>query len=248
IAATAKRLGIQSPLRAVPSLALGASEGTPLELAGAFGVLAAEGFRAELHAVEGAVNQDGDLVERTEHGGEQVFTPAETYLVTSALEGAVERGTGRGVRARGYSGPIAAKSGTTNDFRDAWLVGYTPSLAVAVWVGFDDGRTLGLSGAQAALPIFARFITATRSTASDRDIAPPPELEIVAVDPRTGLAANPWCGGEPEYFLPGTAPPEGGGCWGLPGLPGWIADAEARVSAGVRSLIDHLRERIKRIR
>ncbi|MBI2536619.1 MAG: hypothetical protein HYW06_06580, partial [Gemmatimonadetes bacterium] len=84
IAATAKRLGIQSPLRAVPSLALGASEVTPLELAGAFGVLAAGGFRADLHAVEGALNRDGELVARTEHGGEQAFTPAEAYLVTSA--------------------------------------------------------------------------------------------------------------------------------------------------------------------
>lgn len=248
IAATARRLGIQSPLRSVPSLALGASEVTPLELAGAFGVLAAQGFRADLHAVEGAMNQEGEVVARTEHGGEPVFTPAETYLVTSALEGAVERGTGRGVRAWGYWGPIAAKSGTTNDFRDAWFVGYTPTLAVAVWVGFDNGRTVGLSGAQAALPIFARFINATGATASDRDIAPPPELEIVAVDPLTGLAADQSCGGEPEYFLPGTAPPVGEGCWGLPGLPRWIADAEARVSAGVRSLIDHLRERIRRIR
>ena len=248
IAETARRLGIQGQLRAVPSLALGASEVTPLELAGAFGVLAAQGFRADLHAVEGAINQDGELVTQTEHGGEQVYSPAETYLVTSALEGAVERGTGRGVRAWGYWGPIAAKSGTTNDYRDAWFVGYTPSLAVAVWVGFDDGRTIGLSGAQAALPIFARFINATRSTAGEWDIQPPPELEIVAVDPLTGLAADESCGGEPEYFLPGTAPPAGEGCWGLPGLPGWIANAEARVSAGVRSLIEHLRERIKRIR
>ena len=248
IANTAQRLGIQSPLRVVPSLALGASEVTPLELAGAFGVLAAQGFRADLHAVEGAINQDGELVAQTEHGGEQMFAPAETYLVTSALEGAVERGTGRGVRAWGYWGPIAAKSGTTNDYRDAWFVGYTPSLAVAVWVGFDDGRTIGLSGAQAALPIFARFLNATRSTAGAWDIQPPPELEIVAVDPLTGLAADESCGGEPEYFLPGTAPPAGEGCWGLPGLPAWIANAEARVSAGVRSLIEHLRERIKRIR
>lgn len=248
IAATARRLGITSPLREVPSLALGASEVTPLELAGAFGVLAAQGYRANLHAIEGALAQDGELVWRTEHGGEQVFEPAGTYLVTSALEGAVERGTGRGVRAWGYRGPIAAKSGTTNEFRDAWFVGYTPSLALAVWVGFDDGRSLGLSGAQAALPIFARFINATRSTADERDLEPPPELEIVSVDPMTGLAASESCGGEPEYFLPGTAPPEGEECWGLPGLPGWIADAEARVSAGVRSLIDHLRERIRRIR
>lgn len=248
IAATARRLGIQSPLRVVPSLALGSSEVTPLELAGAYGVFAAEGFRADLHAVEGIVNRKDDVMGRAEHSGEQVFTPAETYLVTSGLEGAVERGTGRGLRAWGYRGPMAAKSGTTNDFRDAWFVGYTAALAVAVWVGFDDGQSLGLSGAQAALPIFARFISAARWAASDRDFRRPPELEIVAVDPRTGLAAGEWCGGEPEYFLPGTAPPEGGGCPGRPGLPRWIADAEARVSAGVQWLIEQLRGRSRRIR
>ena len=79
-------------------------------------------------------------------------------------------------------------------------------------------------------------------------LEPPPDLEIVSVDPMTGLAASESCGGEPEYFLPGTAPPEGEECWGLPGLPGWIADADARVSTGIRTLIDHLRERIRRIR
>ncbi len=142
IAATARKLGIESPLRAVPSLALGSSELTPLELARAFGVLAAQGYRADVHAVLGAVDQAGEAVGHVAPGGEQVFTPAETYLVTSALEGAVERGTGRGLRGWGYWGPIAAKSGTTNDFRDAWFVGYTPTIAVAVWVGFDDGGFL----------------------------------------------------------------------------------------------------------
>jgi penicillin-binding protein 1B len=247
IVETARKLGFKSPFREVPSLALGSSEVTPLEMAGAFGVLAAQGFRADLHGVEGVLDRDGNLVARTEHGGEQVFTPEETYLVTSALEGAVERGTGRGLRAWGYWGPIAAKSGTTNDFRDAWFVGYTPQLAVAVWVGFDDGQRTGLAGSQAAMPIFARFLNATQERADGRDFEPPADLEIVSVDPRTGLAASKACGGEPEFFLPGTAPPEGQGCWGVPGVPRWIASAEARVSAGVRSLLEELRRRIGRV-
>ncbi len=247
IAATARKLGIESPLRAVPSLALGSSELTPLELVRAFGVLAAQGYRADVHAVLGAADGEGQAMQGVARAGEQVFTPAETYLVTSALEGAVERGTGRGLRAWGYWGPIAAKSGTTNDFRDAWFVGYTPTLAVAVWVGFDDGQPVGLSGAQAALPIFARFLNATQAARDEKDLDPPPDLEIVAVDPQTGLAADESCGGEPEYFLPGTAPEGGGGCWGAADLPGWIADANARVSSGIRSLIEHLRRRIERL-
>ena len=247
IVQTARQLGFRSPLREVPSLALGSSEVTPLEMAGAFGVLAAQGFRADLHAVEGVLDRDGNLVAHTEHGGKQVFPAEETYLVTSALEGAVERGTGRGLRAWGYSGPIAAKSGTTNDYRDAWFVGYTPQLAVAVWVGFDDGQSVGLVGSQAAMPIFARFLNATQARADGRDFEPPADLEIVSVDPMTGLAADESCGGEPEFFLPGTAPPEADGCWGVPTVPGWIADAEAHVSAGVRSLLGELRRRIGRV-
>jgi penicillin-binding protein 1B len=246
IAATAHDLGIESRLRAVPSLALGSSEVTPLELARAFGTLAAGGFRADRHAVLVALDARGAVVHRAERTGEQSYTPEETYLVTSALEGAVERGTGRGLRAYGYWGPVAAKSGTTSEFRDAWFAGYTPALAVTVWVGFDDGRSLGLSGAQAALPIFARFLTATGGLWDrQRDFEPPPGLEVVTIDPATGLAAAWPCDGEPEYFLAGTEPPMGEGCWGL---PDWIADAGARASAGMRSLMEHLRRRLERIR
>jgi membrane carboxypeptidase/penicillin-binding protein len=219
---------------------------TPLEMAGAFGVLAAQGFRADLHAVDGVLDRDGRLVAHAEHGGEQVFAPEETYLVTSALEGAVERGTGRGLRTWGYWGPVAAKSGTTNDFRDAWFVGYTPRLAVAVWVGFDDGQHTGLAGSQAALPIFARFLNAVRARAGGGDFERPAGLEIVSVDARTGLAASEGCGGEPEFFLPGTAPPEGQGCWGVPRVPAWIANAEGWASAGVRSLLQELKRRLGR--
>jgi penicillin-binding protein 1B len=220
---------------------------TPLEMAGAFGVLAAQGFRADLHGVDAVMDRDGAVVTRAPHGGEQVFAPEETYLVTSALQGAVERGTGRGLRALGYWGPVAAKSGTTNDFRDAWFVGYTPRLAVAVWVGFDDGQPTGLSGSQAALPIFARFLNVARARADGRDFERPAGLEVVPVDPRTGLAVSEACGGEPEFFLPGTAPPEAQGCWGVPRVPAWVADAEVRVSAGVRSMLQELRRRLGRV-
>ena len=237
IAEAARRLGITSPLHQVPSLALGSSEVTPLELARAFGVLAAGGFRADPRAVLGVLDADGTPSLLAENTGAQVFTPAETFLVTSGLQGAVERGTGRGVRAYGYDGPIAAKSGTTNDYRDAWFVGYTPDLAVAVWAGFDDGRSLGLSGAQAALPIFARFLMATEDTRDPRDFEPPMGLETVRIDPETGLGAGWGCGGEVEYFLAGTGPPASEDCWGLQRVPGWIAQAGGRVSAGVRSLL-----------
>jgi len=214
IVETAQNLGIEGPLRPVPSIALGSSEVTPLELTRAFGVLAAGGYRSSLRATLAVLDRDAKLVERSEPAGEQVYDPAEAYLVTSALRGAVERGTGRGLRALGYVGDVAAKSGTTNNFRDGWFIGYTPALAVGVWVGFDDGRTIGLPGARVALPIFARFLAAAIGPDGESglyggaEFFPPSRLEMVEVDPETGLRAGPGCRGRFELFLEGTAPEE----------------------------------------
>jgi len=85
------------------------------------------------------------------------FDSAPVAFVTEALEGVVDRGTGRGLRTRGIQGRLAGKTGTSNGFRDSWFVGYTPELAVGVWVGFDDGTSVGLTGARGALPVFAEF-------------------------------------------------------------------------------------------
>ena len=203
IAATAHRLGIESPLHAVPSLALGASEVTPLEMARAFGVLAAGGVRAESISILGILGADTGTVSRARLRAERVAGAEETYLVTSALQGVVERGTGRGVRRRGYRGVLAAKSGTTNDYRDAWFVGYTPTLAIAVWVGFDDGRSIGLPGSRAALPIFTGFLKAA-TVGEERSRFPVPdgiELAVMSVD------RDRWgCRGRREVFLRGTVP------------------------------------------
>lgn len=197
----AHRMGIDSELPAYPSLSLGAAEVSPFELTRAFGVLAAEGFLASPKAVFSTPTR-----------GERVFEPAETYLVTSALRGAVERGTGQGIRSGGYRGEVAAKSGTTNDYRDGWFVGYTPSLVVGVWVGFDQGKPLELPGAGVALPIFTEFLAAAVGEAGrdgpwgSQGFSRPSGLEIVDVESETGLRAGWGCRGEPEVFLEGTGP------------------------------------------
>ncbi len=213
IVETAHRLGIENRLNAVPSLALGASEVTPLQLTRAYGVLAAGGFRAELHTTLGVLDTEGNVLDRLEVTGEQVYTQAETYLVTSALRGAVERGTGRALRAMGYRGAVAAKSGTSSNFRDGWFVGYTPTLAIGVWVGFDDGRGLGIPGSRVALPIFARFLAGVARVYRDEEFERPSGLEVVEVNRETGLRAGPGCWGERELFLAGTAPRESCGYW-----------------------------------
>lgn len=104
------------------------------------------------------------------------------------------------------SGPVAGKTGTSNDFRDAWFLAYTPELVVGAWVGFDDGARVGLTGAQAALPIVARFLSGALGEEPGRGFAPPRGVELVSIDPRTGLRAASHCPGRDEWFITGTAP------------------------------------------
>ena len=213
---TARRLGIEGPLAPYPSLALGASEVTLLELTAAYAVLAAEGRRTPPRSAIAVFGRDGTIRETTAGRSDAVISPAEAYLITSALRGVVERGTGRGVREAGYRGPVAAKSGTTNGSRDAWFVGYTPELAVGVWVGFDDGTPIGLSGSRAALPIFADFMIRVLGPRGGRGFRAPAGVEWIDIQPETGLRAGWGCRGEPELFLSGTAPEASCGYWRVP--------------------------------
>jgi membrane carboxypeptidase/penicillin-binding protein len=148
-------------------------------------------------------------------------SPAVAYLVTSALQGVVERGTGRGLRGWGVHGPVAGKTGTTNDTKDAWFVGYTPQLVVGVWVGFDDGLSLGLSGAGAALPIVAEFLRAVGADDAD-DFLVPDGVQF----------AHAGAGCAQEAFLEGTVPDQG--C-----APDWVILQP--VQDGLRSLIRGLK-------
>jgi membrane carboxypeptidase/penicillin-binding protein len=209
-------MGVESPLEPVPSLALGAGEVSPLELARVYALLANGGERVALRAAFHVTDLDGRPLHEAAPLAERAFDPAEVALVTSALEGAVNRGTGHALRELGYRGSVAGKTGTTNDGRDAWFVGYTPELVAAVWVGFDDGTPLGLTGARAALPIFGHFLIAALGEQGGRDFVEPAGLERVAIHEPTGLRAGFLCWGGSEWFLAGTAPVERCG-------PDWFA-------------------------
>jgi len=128
------------------------------------------------------------------------------YLVTSALEGVVDRGTGAPLRRMGFRGEIAGKTGTSSDYRDAWFIGYTPEIVIAAWVGFDDGASVRVTGATAALPIFAEVLDAARGKAEAEEFTVPTGVETVDVNADSGLRAGLGCSGEPEVFLRGTAP------------------------------------------
>lgn len=182
-----------SPLTEYPSLVLGASEVTPFEVAVAFSTLANQGVRVKPVTIKRVINADGQTLER--HGVEvtQAVLPEDAYILTHMLEGVLERGTARSARQQGFSRPAAGKTGTTNDYGDAWFVGYTPDLVTVVWVGFDQRQSLGLSGGQAALPIWTNFMKHATAGQPEAEFVPPPGVVLVPIDPHTGMRATAQC-------------------------------------------------------
>ncbi len=205
---TARKLGVESKLDPVPSIALGSYELSLLEVARVYAVFASGGIRSEPRFYTRVLDGEGQLIDSRRVASERVFEASEIALVTSALQGTVERGTAAAIRSSGFRGPLAAKTGTTNDYRDAWFVGYTPDIVVAVWVGFDDQSAVGLPGSVAALPIFADFIKSALGPEGGRGFPMPDGLEYIPVQAETGLRATWGCVGDPELFLYGTAPVE----------------------------------------
>ncbi len=190
----ARRLGITSPLHPYPSLVLGTAEVAPLEIAQAFAVLANQGVKAAPVAIREVISREGETTERRPVKVEQGLSPQTAYMITHLLEGVLDRGSGRSARARGFTYPAAGKTGTTNDYGDAWFTGYTPNLLTVVWVGFDDRReSLRLSGAQAALPIWTEFMKRATAKRPARGFSPPPGISLVSIDSLTSLRATPYC-------------------------------------------------------
>jgi len=130
-------------------------------------------------------------------------------LVTSMMRSVLDEGTAASARANGFTLEAAGKTGTTNDLRDAWFVGFTPELLTVVWVGYDENQPLGLSGAQAALPIWTQFMTRALAGHASVPFDPPEGIAFVDIDPATGKLALPTCPTRfREAFLAGTEPTE----------------------------------------
>ncbi len=214
IVEVARRLGIQSPLAAVPSLALGTSEVTLLEITGAYAALANGGVRLQPTTLAPGTPPAGAEVSAPAPDATRAVSVESAFLVTHLLRGVMRQGTGRDSLRWGLSEVTAGKTGTTDGLRDAWFVGYTPDLIVGVWVGRDDGSPLGLSGAEAALPIWAATMAAAVRQTPPKPFTPPPGVVMVSVDRDTGKPASFWC--DPgltveEAFRAGTEPPAGCG-------------------------------------
>ena len=205
---TLERTGIEENLLPVPSLALGAAEVTPLELAAAFATLANGGWFVEPHGLVALRDRDGNPKYLAPVEPQQVVDEHLAYLLTDVLRGVIERGTARSAADWGFYGTAAGKTGSSDDLRDAWFVGYTTEVLVAVWVGYDDNRTIGLSGAQAALPIWVDVVKTIG--AENRRYFPPPRGMIESwIDPLSGQLAHGRCPDVVrEVFVDGTEPHE----------------------------------------
>lgn len=175
---TARNLGFVSPLPLYPSMVLGSAEVTPYEVAVAFSTLANQGIRVTPKPINRIVNQEGETLERRSIQVEQVIPPDVAYMVTHLMEGVIEHGTARKARSMGFVRPAAGKTGTTNDYGDAWFVGFTPDLVAVVWVGFDKRESLNLSGGQAALPIWTEFMKRATEGQAVACFSPPPGIRI----------------------------------------------------------------------
>jgi penicillin-binding protein 1A len=206
-AAYAVNMGITSPLNRNLSLALGTSGVTLIEMVRAYGVLANQGQKATPFFIKKIVDRTGHVFEESQVRVEQVIDPAVAFISTHVMQDVVESGTGRRVRSIGR--PVAGKTGTTDDTRDAWFIGFTPSLVTGVWVGFDQERSLGRQevGGRAAAPIWLYFMEQALK-GKPVEVFPVPEgIVFTKVDARTGLPVK---GSSKnaifECFLEGTLP------------------------------------------
>ena len=217
----AARMGVDSPLRAVPSAVLGTGEVTPLEMAAAYATLAAEGRRAAPFGVARITGADGRVLYQARPGADQVVQPGVAAIATDVLRGVVDRGTG--VHGR-IGRPAAAKTGTTQDHADAWFVGFTPSLAAAVWVGYPQGHVpmvpprVGsrVSGGTWPAAIWSGFMRAALA-GEPHGRFPKPDTSLIklALDLKRGVPAEPVHAGGPGRL---GRLPEGVGA--DPDLPG----------------------------
>ncbi|NIK72350.1 PBP1A family penicillin-binding protein [Paenibacillus sp. BK720] len=204
---TARKLGITSPMNPVPSLALGTFPVSPLEMASAFSVIANGGVKVEPVAILRITDKNGRIIYEAEHHEEQVINPAEAYVMTSLMESVFEGGGTANRVSSIIKRPVAGKTGTTST--DAWLVGYTPELATAVWVGYDKNRKLTVTEAHRAAPIFAQFTEQALSAIPPKIFPIPDGVVNVYVDPTSGKLAAATCANKRlESFVAGTEPTE----------------------------------------
>jgi penicillin-binding protein 1A len=199
----ARRLGVDSPLQENLSIALGTSDLTLLELTSAYGALANQGTWVRPTAIRYVLDEQHKLLEENVPQGRPALPPDLAYVMTHMMKGTVERGTGQAAKALGR--PVAAKTGTTNDYSNAWFIGFTPTLATGVWVGYDRPKSLGKdeTGSRVAVPIWTTFMKEALAGKPVEDFPVPEGVVLVPVD----LSPSGTCARSVMMaFLAGTEP------------------------------------------
>jgi penicillin-binding protein 1B len=203
----ARQMGLGNNIQPTPAVALGAYEMTAVDVAGGYTAFANGGVRAEPQFLHSVVSADGSVLEKFTPQTHQVLDPRVAFLVTNLLKDVLNKGTGAGVRARGFTLPAAGKTGTS---RDGWFAGYTSNLLTVIWVGFDDNRDLGLTGGAADAPVWADFMiraTALPAYRDVKDFAMPEGVQSVLIDPESLELATPNCPTtRDEVYVAGSAP------------------------------------------
>jgi penicillin-binding protein 1B len=209
---TVRRLGAERELPPYASSLLGAVEFSPLEVAQIYQTLASNGFRTPLRAIREVVSSDGQPLSRYALSVEPAFEPEPVYLLTEALQGVVREGTAAGLAQ--WLPPelnVAGKTGTTDELRDSWFAGFTGDRLAVVWVGYDDNRPTGLTGAAGAMTVWGELMRALDHEPLEMPM--PENIEHVWIDPESGLRADSGCAGAVELpFVKGSAPEDTAPC------------------------------------
>ena len=204
---TAANIGVESRLQPYPSVSLGSFEVTPLEIAYAYSVFANLGVKAEPVSILAVATRDGSLLESRNVKMKRVAPASICYVMNDVLKDVFEYGTAARARSLGFEHAYAGKTGTTNNYRDAWVVGYSPRVLSLVWVGFDDGHSVRLAGSDACLPIWTRHMNRIDGLVPDVDWRRPEDVTDREIDPLSGLLATPYCPQtRNEVYVAGTEP------------------------------------------
>jgi penicillin-binding protein 1B len=208
IAALWRGVGVGTPPRPFPAITLGVFELTPLEVAQAYTLFVNGGRVRPLTSIQRIETAERELRPKAP-AFRRAAREDTTFLVTNMMRSVLTEGTAAGARAAGFALDAAGKTGTTNDLRDAWFVGFTPDLLTVVWVGFDDNRPVSLTGTQAALPIWTAFMKAATAGRPSAAFQVPDGITFAEIDRDTGKLALPTCPRTfTESFLAGTEPGE----------------------------------------
>ena len=208
VVSLAEKFRFTTPFREYPSIALGAFEVVPLELAAAYCAFAADGIQPYPLSLKNVVDEKGHSLVRKHVDIDSVISPEKAFLITSMLESVVNTGTARSLSKMGITFPVAGKTGTTNNYRDAWFIGYTPDFLALVWVGFDDGNSIFVTGGSSALPIWADLVKSMPGYISGNGFTIPPGVVKRRICKQSGeLASRRRCPETyDEYFLETNRP------------------------------------------